>query len=81
MTPGQSKKAAAALKGKLTKPCPMCGVRAWQVAEIVTLFPFAGGDLIVGGNSVPVLLVACTSCTYLAPFSAVRLGLVGARKD
>jgi hypothetical protein len=75
MTDEDRAEAEKKLKGRLGA-CANCGGRNWAIGEIVHLLPWSGGSVVVGGGAVPALLVACTSCYALVPFSAVGLGLV-----
>jgi hypothetical protein len=47
-----------------TQPCPLCGVRKWNVqSKSFELREFHGGGLVLGpGPIIPVIPVVCTNC-------------------
>ena len=45
------------------RPCPMCGVTAWNVQDSTfQLLEFNQGSLVVGGPVIPVIPVTCSNC-------------------
>lgn len=77
LTEEQRKVAADALQTRVKNPCPSCGSRSFTIADVVSALPFdPNGPLVIGGPTVPILLVICENCALLIPFSAVKLGLV-----
>ena len=68
-----------ALNGKLNR-CPNCGQNQWSVLEIVSTSPFSPErGITIGGPTIPLLLVACKNCFQVSQFSAIGLGLLGAK--
>lgn len=65
-------------KGK-TLVCPICGNTNFILAEGYshdTLQNLPGGGLVIGGQVVPEVIVACNHCGHIVKFSAVVLGVV-----
>lgn len=75
MTPEQQSKAQQALQGKIGA-CPICQTSEWNLVDITTGMIFQSGAFVVGGPTIPMLVIACRNCYFLAHFSAVALGLV-----
>ena len=75
LTPQQVTQAWAALQGRLNT-CPICASANWHPAEIIIGLPYTTGGVVLGGPTIPLLLVVCTNCKYVAQFAAVPLGLV-----
>lgn len=71
-------KAIEALQKKDLRPCPSCGAsertilgfHAQPAQEEFT------GEIVFGGQVVPVMTVMCNGCGYLWQYNAIRLGLV-----
>ena len=57
-------------------PCPVCLGTAWLVDQSMARMDTAAGPF--GPTNIPLVLVACDTCGYVAPFSAVKIGLVPA---
>lgn len=58
--------------------CPMCGVKNWEVADLVELRPYSGTSSFVLGGVHPLLPVVCTNCGNTVLVNAVVAGLLGA---
>ena len=59
------------------KTCPISGGRNWSIAtEFVEFRPYSGGELVLGINVYPQVLVTCTECGYALTFSAFKMGLL-----
>ena len=78
LTAAQRTRAIAALRPRLKKPCPHCGARSWRLVDVVAPTLYEDVELFVGERTIPMLLVMCGSCSYVAHFSAIALGLVDA---
>jgi hypothetical protein len=73
----QIEQAKQALQEPLSKACPFCGGCDWRIADIVHSVPWQeGGAFTLGQVSIPLVLIACGGCWYVAQFSAAKLGLV-----
>jgi hypothetical protein len=59
------------------RKCPTCDADTWEIAQnlgqIPNLLPFGPH----GGNTVPVLLISCTTCGQVAPINAIIAGVLG----
>ncbi len=73
----QIDKANAWFSGKKVRNlCESCGGQQWSLGEVINGTIYAGGNLVVGGPSVPMLQMACGNCGYIRLYSAVLMGLV-----
>ena len=77
ITKEQQEVAIRHLNEKLTLTCPSCGARRWRVGDIINAMPYEEGAVVIGGRTVPLLLVVCEVCAFVAHFAAVPMGLVG----
>ena len=77
LTPDQVKLATAHVQRHLHQ-CPMCGSSAWSFGDIVNNLVYQGPSLVIGGPTIPMLLVVCRACSYTVQFAAVPIGLVKA---
>ncbi len=63
--------------------CPFCQQRDWEVEDRYTILPFfnpltGGGS---PGSGEPAILVICGNCGYIAPFSAMSMGIRTQEKE
>jgi hypothetical protein len=60
------------------KPCPRCYTNSWNLVDGFVNHPLSDipGQLILGGPSIPVVVVVCDTCGYLAEHAAGKLGLL-----
>lgn len=65
-------------KAPLIGACPMCKQRQWVLGDyLVQPMPFTeGGTLVIGGLSMPLLMLICGNCGNVQFQSAVMAGLV-----
>jgi hypothetical protein len=79
-TPLDQSKVSDLLQQKgVNRPCHRCGSLSFSVIEGYSYFPIhteLSGDLVLGGPSVPVVLVACTNCGAITPHAIGALGLL-----
>lgn len=58
------------------RKCPTCDSDTWEIAQnlgqIPNLLPFG----LHGGNTVPVLLIQCTTCGQVVPINAIIAGVL-----
>lgn len=62
-----------------TKPCHRCGNTNFAVIEGYSSFPLQenlDGNIVLGGPSVPVAMVACGNCGAITPHALGALGLL-----
>ena len=72
-----AKKFLSELNSKWTqsKRCPICSNNNWTISpDPNQLMRFSGGNLIVGGAIIPVVVVTCTNCGYTLLFNPLVLG-------
>ena len=68
------------LKEKAPSPaCPFCGTKHWSISN-AAICPqvYIPGPLMLGGPTVPLVLVVCETCGFVASFSAVTTGVIPA---
>jgi len=58
------------------KGCANCQGKNIGIGEIVAPPTFAGGNIQIGGPTIPMLAVTCNSCAYTMLFAAVPMGLL-----
>lgn len=64
------------------RACEVCGNDQWTLIEdLVMPLPFVGGDITLGGNSYPHILITCINCGNSKLFNAVALKIVGQGKE
>ena len=57
--------------------CPMCGGSEWQVSSTVYAPPkFSMGNVVLGGEALPVVPVICTRCGFTAWVNAIMAGVL-----
>ena len=76
LTPQQEQQALVKLRASAKGSCPWCHAHDWSLAEMVGAVPYSPGTFNLMGGAIPILLVVCDKCGYLAQFSAVHLGIV-----
>ena len=58
--------------------CTTCNANNWQIGDIVAAPAMdQGGNINIGGRSVPMVQVICGQCAHIELFAAVPIGLVG----
>ena|SRR5437868_3677228 len=63
-----------------TRVCPVSGHTKWEVGEyMVQTLPYAGGNLLVGGASYPLIVITCAICGYTFFINAIRAGVLPAQ--
>jgi hypothetical protein len=62
-----------------TQPCPRCGNNKFTVVEGFFANPIQKDlkNLVLGGESIPTVVTACTKCGYVALHAMGVLGLLG----
>lgn len=83
MDDARRQKAIAALQSRgVDKPCPRCGALNFQIVDETTIpVQQQPGTIVIGGPSVPAVIVACTHCGLLTMHSSLLLGLPEESKD
>jgi hypothetical protein len=77
LTDAQRDQAAKHLRRHLRNPCSVCGIHKFTIVDLVNTLPFDNnGAIVLGGPSIPTLLVVCDNCFHLLSFAAVPMGLV-----
>lgn len=69
----------AALEARgANKPCPRCYVNSWNLVDGFVNHPMSDipGQLILGGPSIPVVVVVCDNCGYLAEHAVGKLAVL-----
>ena len=62
------------------QPCPRCGNQNFEVVgEAFVPLNENPGQIVIGGPGVPVFLVACARCGFLAQHAQASLGLMRPR--
>lgn len=60
----------------VNKPCPRCGhIKFSVVGETQVLLQENPGAFVIGGPSIPAVIVACDNCGYITQHASVPLGL------
>lgn len=74
----RNKQIAAALTKKgVNLPCPRCGNDSFSVAgESRITIQEDPNTFQIGGKSIPVVLIACSRCGYVAQHAQIPLGLL-----
>lgn len=80
MTPEQTARAIEHLKEHAQGACSACGGRNWQVVDIINPSVRTEAGVVIGGPTIPLLVVACSACGHCVHYSAVMLGLVEGRE-
>lgn len=67
----------AALSAKGVKgACPRCGNKTFEIAgESMFMLQEKPNAIVLGGPSIPVVLVICSNCAYLTQHAQMPLGL------
>ncbi len=77
LTQEQRETATRFLRTHLRNPCSVCGIHRFNVVDIVNTLPYENsGAMVLGGATIPLLLVVCESCFHVLSFAAVPIGLV-----
>ena len=56
--------------------CPFCGHREWGHAEIVAPQSMNSQGELHPTSVIPMVTLTCNNCSYVASFSAMRVGLL-----
>ncbi len=82
LTKEQQDKAIQHLNSKwINKTCPVCQGNTWDVhPELYEMRQFNGGDMVLGGPLIPLLVVECTNCGNTISINAIRAGVVSPEK-
>lgn len=57
--------------------CQVCHSETWNVhSDLYELRTFRGGNLVVGGPLIPLLVVECRNCGNTLMINAIKAGLV-----
>jgi hypothetical protein len=60
-----------------TRECAVCGTSKWDLNDrIFELREFHGGNLVVGGQLIPVVNVTCSNCGNTIFINAIKAGVV-----
>jgi len=66
---------------KEPRVCPVCKQQKWSIVDkIFELREFHGGNLVVGGSVLPIVVAICGNCGYTVFFNAISLGIVQPQK-
>jgi len=76
LTEEQKQKVIAHLQAKFAGACPICLTQAWTIGPLVHALPWASGAIALGGGAVPMVVVVCNNCSFVAHFAAVPIGIV-----
>jgi len=82
LTKEQQEKAIQHLNKKWTnKTCPVCQGNTWDVhPELYEMRQFNGGDMVLGGPLIPLLVVECKNCGNTISINAMRAGVISPEK-
>lgn len=80
LTPEQKKKLIAHLNAKMKGACPICLSQSWTIGPLIHALPWFEGNLVLGGGAIPMAVLVCTNCSFVAHFAAMPLGLVEEKK-
>lgn len=71
-----------ALQAKgVNRPCPRCGTAKFSVVgETQITLQENPGAFVIGGPSIPAIIVACDNCGYLTEHASIPLGLTAGNK-
>jgi len=74
----KKQKAAGALIAKeVNLPCPRCGKNKFSiVGETYISLQTEPGKMVLGGPSIPTVIVACNNCGYISQHAKKVLGLM-----
>lgn len=63
--------------------CECCQQSAWSLApDLVMPMPFTGsGNIVLGGNSYPLMQLICNTCGNTKIFNAIIMGLVDGKEE
>ena len=76
LTPVQFQKLEKWLVSKKLNPiCPSCGERKWIPLDIISANTVTAKGTTVGGNSGPMVQIACSNCGFIKLYAAVPIGL------
>lgn len=59
----------------LNTNCPCCGSDKWSVGDIIGATVHTSKGISLGGESIPMLQIVCSTCAYVNLFAAVPMGL------
>ena len=57
--------------------CPACGQSTWSIGDVIAPPVMQGGNISMGGPSVPMVQVICNHCANISLYAAVPMGVVG----
>lgn len=84
MTQNEKEKIIKALQDRLAKqPCPRCANQQFTLADGYFNQPFQNelsAGLIIGGPSIPSVVVLCTRCGFVSQHALGMLGLLQPQK-
>jgi len=72
----QKKKLLEHLQKKFAGACPICVTNAWTIGPLLHALPWTGGGVTLGGGAIPMVVVVCNNCSFVAHFAAVPIGIV-----
>lgn len=60
------------------KPCPRCGNKAFTLVDgfFNQTIQNSASDYVLGGESIPSVITACTNCGFLSQYALGALGLL-----
>lgn len=59
------------------KQCPICQNNTWGISDkLAELREFHHGDIIMGGQVYPLIVLSCKVCGYIHLFNAILAGLI-----
>lgn len=62
---------------KAKRQCEICGNEHWTLAgDLITPLAFSAGNINLGGNSYPSVLLLCSSCGNSKVFNAVIMKIL-----
>ena len=79
LSDAQKKQIADALQRKgAARPCPRCGNNSWILADGYFNNPIQVqvGALVIGGPSIPSVVVVCSNCGFISQHALGALGLL-----
>jgi len=76
LTPEQQQKLGDWLSSKnVTHNCPSCGGNNWATGDVISANVLTARGTEIGGKTVPMVQVICTSCGFVKLYAAVPIGL------
>lgn len=78
LTSKQEKKVISHIRNKVTRGCPMCGEKNWQIEADLQFMGMLDSEYLqpIEGSVYPAVTTVCDNCFHVVQYSAVKIGIL-----